>query len=359
VVLKSLKLRDFRSYLEADFSLSPRTAVYGPNGSGKTNLLEAMYMLSVAKSFRAFRDDEVIRKGASAAYIRGEIEDGEDQVTLEVGIEPKRKSAKKNGRKVRLTEILGILPSVLFSPESIEIISGPPKVRRRFLDALLSQADRSYPRTLLAFQKVLRDRNALLERIKSGGAKAVELFFWDKQLIEHGEQLRQKRLLAVESINKEIEAIYRAVSGEKTRLKIVPQFFELSHDLLKEALPRDLELTATTVGPHRDNFWFEINGENLVSFGSRGEWRTTVFALKLSELSYLKKEVKKTPILLLDDVFSELDPERRARLFQTLGEGQAIITTADKALLHDELLASAETITLPYHGSRERSRAIA
>lgn len=312
--------------------------------------MEAMYFLSVAKSFRAFRDDEVIRKGAHAAYVRGEIEDGEDKITLEVGVEVGRKAAKKNGRRVRLTEILGVLPSVLFSPESIEIVSGPPKLRRRFLDAFLSQADRSYPKTLLAYQKILRDRNALLERIKSGGAKAVELFFWDKQLIEHGEELRKKRLSATESINKEIGTIYQAVSGEKTQLKIMPQFFELSHDLLKEALPRDLELTATTVGPHRDNFWFELNGENLVSFGSRGEWRTTIFALKLAELMFLAKETGKTPILLLDDVLSELDPQRRTRLFQTLGDGQAVITTADKSVLHDDLLSGATAIELSHNG---------
>lgn len=355
-MLKSLSLENFRNYGKYSLNLDKTTIIVGPNGIGKTNIIEAVYLLSTARSWRTGRDNEVVRWGSDLARITAGVL-GPHKMTLEMVIQrqaslkyPQLKIIKINGIKKRLADILGKMPSVLFSPEELELIGGPPMLRRRFLDILLCQIDKKYTLALLDLAKIIRGRNRLLFYIKQGKSKADELNFWDENLITLGSFIIKKRQKIIAVLNCELSKIYQTVSGAgetleiKYRPTVTPENFS---KIIAAQRQREIENTTTLFGPHRDDLIFLLEGKDLTTFGSRGEYRSAVLALKAAELAFLKNESDGLkPILLLDDIFSELDKNRRLHLAKIIGSQQTIITTTDLHHIEENLREKAKIIEL-------------
>lgn len=375
-MLKKLQLTNFRSYVSYEVDFDRITVFIGRNGIGKTNILEAVSYLALARSFRTRQDKEVIRWGEEAARLVGQTEES----LLEVAISQQgrgNKLIKVDGINRRAIELLGHLAVVLFLPESLQLVDGAPHLRRQFLDLLLIQEDRRYAYHLLQLQKVLRQRNKLLKLIDEGQAEADQLSFWDDSLVEHSSQLFVRRATALQSINEVITAHYKTMSnrpgelmlhykvaavsesaGDQERFKNpadCPKKPEEWQRLLRETLQkyqyREIAAGSSLYGPQRDDFTFMLNDRPLASFGSRGEFRSAILALKAAEADYLLHHFEETGqsvplVFLLDDVYSELDEVRRGQLAQLIGSHQAIITTTDLSHLDPTIQESAKVISL-------------
>lgn len=358
MVIKSLYLTDFRSHKELELELAPVVILIGSNGAGKTNIVEAIWMLAAGKSWRTAKDIEVINWDSEFARIKMKILSEKDKKTeIELFLQkylsrerPQLKQAKINDVKKRLVEIVGVVPAVLFSPEEISLIDGPPSLRRRFLDIMLAQTDKNYTYALVEFNKVLKERNKLLGFLKNGRAKEDELDFWDKKLIETGTLIVGKREEAVKFLNLILPKIYNEISGresDNTFIKYQPSApHERLDDIIYAHRERDIETAVTNYGPHRDDFMIFVEGRDLATFGSRGEYRSAVLAIKIAELEYLKQKTGESPILLLDDIFSELDYERRMHLAKIVRSQQTIITTTDLDHIEKELQKEAKIVKL-------------
>lgn len=363
VLLTRLALEDFRSYLAAELRPDPGlTVVAGPNGSGKTNLLEAIFVTITGRSHRAALEHELVRHGAPFARVRLELGGaGAGGAAFELllpGVEPPpglRKRLTINGVPRRVPSVGEIARAVLFRPEEMLLLVGAPSERRRFLDGILSQRDRSTARDLADLSRVVMQRNALLRAIRAEEAGVEALGFWDEQLALLGGRVMAARLAVVAELAERIGPLHRAVApevdgvAESVRLLYV--------DALKEAwvgradaaarVPEAAELTAayrvrieavrqkevwngvSLVGPQRDDLRVELAGRDVAGHASRGQQRTIILAIKLAETDLLALDGPR-PLVLLDDVFSELDPARADRVSALLAErGQVIVTTAD------------------------------
>jgi DNA replication and repair protein RecF len=351
MIIKSLQLQNFRSYKEREFKFPQGTTlVVGPNTSGKTNLLEAIYLLATGKSFRAQTEKEMISYGKELARIKARVgneEGGEElEILLTTGQVGERRTMKKqylfNGVKKRMIDFLGQLNCVFFGPEDLEIIIGSPSIRRDYLDSVLEQVDRDYRRANLSYKKGLRQRNKLLEQIRDKGRAESSLFLWNKLLLENGQLISQKREALINFINQQPDYFGDLIVNYEKNI--------LSPQRLENYQPREIAAGMTLIGPHRDDFSFNlINGEeerNLHFFGSRGEQRTAVFSLKLAELEFTAEKTGQRPVLLLDDIFSELDHQRRQHLVKIIPKQQTIITTTDLHLVQPAYRKKAKVIEL-------------
>jgi DNA replication and repair protein RecF len=355
VIINSLQLQNFRNYPKKGFEFtSGTTLLVGPNASSKTNLLEAIYLLATGKSFRAGVEREMISYGKELARVQGEIKGEESIQTLEIVLTPgqlggervakKKFSINKVGK--RLMDFVGQLRCVLFGPEDLEIIVNSPSTRRDYLDRVLEQVDREYRRASLSYQKGLRQRNKLLEQIREEGKPRSILFFWDKLLIENGEVITRKREEFLEFINQQPDYF--------EELKIQYDQSVISPQRLEKYADEEVAAGMTLVGPHRDDFDIRIKEQesgrvkerSLHTFGSRGEQRTAVFCLKLGELEYVAEKTEERPVLLLDDIFSELDHERRKRLLEVIPKQQTIMTTTDIHLVEPAYRRKVKVIEL-------------
>jgi len=352
-MLKNLSLTNFRNYDKADFKFGKTTIFIGPNGIGKTNVMEAVYLLSTGRSWRTNHDSETVKWGSDFSTLDAKLDD--DIKTLRLVMQkvqdgaPLAKTIKINDVKNRLIELLGKMPTVLFSPEEIGLADGAPQLRRRFLDILLCQTDRKYTVHLIELAKVLKNRNKLLFHIKMGRSKPDELDFWDEKLIENGNFIIENRGKAIKALNGEIGKIYRNISGAKEKFEIrYHPSVEIEHfaETLVAAQEREIEYTSTLHGPHRDDFVFLLDGRDIATFGSRGEFRSAILSLKIGELAYLKSKLEADPILLLDDIFSELDKNRRMHLAKIVESAQTIITTTDLDHIEKGLRESAKIVEL-------------
>jgi len=353
-MLKNLELFNFRNYSKASFDFEKTTILIGPNGIGKTNIIEAIYMISTGRSWRTNRDNELINWGNDFMKILITLE-AQEAKTLEMLMQkegpatPQKKSVKMNGVKKRLAEFLGVMPAVLFSPEELRLIDGSPVHRRRFLDILLCEMEKKYVIGLLDLAKIIKSRNKLLFFIKIGQAEMKELEFWDEKLITLGSFIIRKREKVIDYINKNLSKTYQNISGAGENLEIKykptvkPEEYE---ETLIAGRDREIENTATLFGPHRDDFTFYLDGKDITTFGSRGEFRSAVLALKIAELDYFTTEGKTRPILLLDDIFSELDRRRRMHLSKIIQDCQTIITTTDLDHVEENLRGKAKTIAI-------------
>jgi len=350
--IKSLKLVNFRNWSSYDLEFNDVTILIGKNGIGKTNILESVYLAATGRSWRTTHDMELINweKDYARLTIKGDKTDKATELELfwQKG-EKAVKALKINGGKRRLLDLLGLCPAVLFSPEVIEIINGAPALRRRFLDILLSQVNRAHAESLLEYNKVLKGRNKLLQLIKNRLGKSDELDFWDKKLVELGGKIIKARHEALEFFNQTLSANYQKISGAQEDLKIkykdsveIDRFAEY----LVAARDREIEQTNTLHGPHRDDFEFRLGERDVATFGSRGEFRSVVLALKLAELNFIKEKTKISPILLLDDIFSELDATRRKHLALIAQDQQTLITTTDLDHIGKDLREKAKIIEL-------------
>lgn len=337
-MLKHLQLHDFRNHHKLELEFGQVTILLGPNGVGKTNVLEAIRMISLLKSFRARAQSQLIAWGKEVARIVAKAND----LTIELALTPAEKVIKVNGVPKTHAQALGVIKTVLFAPDDVGLFQGPPVLRRRFLDGILAQSDRPYLNALAIYQAVLRQRNATLAMIARSSASLNDLTAWDGQLVEQGQLIHKKRQQLIKRFNDELPAIHEQASGKSLGFEIKPTWSEISPELLAARAERDIILQSTSIGPHHDDFAVLLADKDVGRFGSRGENRTVVFSLKIAELNYLGQDT----LLLLDDIFSELDHNRRQRLQQLFKDYQTIITTTDEHYISSDLAKTASLIRL-------------
>jgi len=357
--VRTLMLDSFRSYerLEVSFGDGPHVIV-GRNAAGKTNLVEAMVLLSTGRSHRSSGDSEMVRWGADFTRAEAEVENDGRREVLEVVIHAKgsgpgvRKRIRVNGVNRRAAALRPMLRTVLFAPEDMLLIIGSPSLRRNLLDALVAQRELTAAAVMSTYQRTLTQRNSLLRRIREEEADRAELAYWDGVIVENGGRIIDWRHEALTAMAEPLADAHREIAPEEAGLalryasNVEPAPGESNEAALRRRLheTRDKEVWngATLVGPHRDDFVFESDGRELTEFASRGQQRTAILALKLAELDVLTSLDGRPPLLLLDDVFSELDPERRAHLVRRIGSlPQAIVTTTTPHDLDPALVAAS------------------
>ena len=331
--VKRLMLKNFRCYEELDVELSPHiNIILGKNAQGKTNLLEAVYYCATGRSHRTSYDKECIRYDQSEAMIKIWYEKYKEE-QLEIHIRKNgRKSIAVNGYPARrINELFGCFQVVLFSPEDLSLIKSGPAKRRKFMDMEICQVDPVYLYQLQQYSKVLRQRNQLLKEIAKKAATKDTIFAWDEQLVSYGVKIMERRRQFTEQLRQYTSRIHRQITHGEETLSItyennVPIAASDFQRKLEEDLARDIRFGSTASGPHHDDLAMWINGADVRVYGSQGQQRTTALSMKLAELSMMKEETKYSPVLLLDDVMSELDQERQWHLAQYIQENQTILT---------------------------------
>lgn len=373
MIIKSVSLENFRNHGKKIFPFSADLSiVIGPNTSGKTNLLESVYFLALGKSFRAGKDIETISFNSELTRISGIIEQLSDNlinkpekelIELEVvltkgeiaGIKVPYKKYQINKIAKRHVDFSSRLKVVLFWPQDLQLVTDSPSLRRKYLDYVLMQADREYRRTLLSFERGMRQRNRLLEAIRDKGVLKQQLMFWDQLLIKAGEYITKKREEYIDFINKvENPNSNPPVGGQLSNYKFpnYQLFYDksvISRQRLDQYNMQEIAAGVTLVGPHRDDVKFKVMEDSyrdLASFGSRGEQRLAILWLKLGELSYIEKSTGDKPVLLLDDILSELDHGYRAIIFDIISKQQTIMTTTDKHFIPEKYFKQAKVIEL-------------
>lgn len=365
--LSHLTLSNFRNLVHLDLDLPEGVVVfYGPNAQGKTTLLEAVYLLAIARSFRAENEREVVNFHAAAeggqALVGGTIEKAGERLSVYVGFQcipaPDAAGIANQGRgpgysvrkeirvsRVRRTaaELVGTVTAVLFNAEDIQLVQGSPAGRRRYLDVLISQADPLYLRGLQRYQRVIQQRNQLLRMLREGRAGREELAFWDDELVREGAWVTWRRHEVMAELSQSCTQHHRELGGPEECLQMeyrpsVPlgDGLPATEDRFRESLAasqqRERAVAATVVGPHRDDFNLLIDQVDMSTFASRGQARTLALTLRLAEAAYLASARAEEPIVLLDDVLSEMDAFRRRRVMEKVSQyQQTFITTTDLA----------------------------
>lgn len=332
MIIKSIELADYRNYdsLEMKFS-SGTNILYGDNAQGKTNILEAIYVAATTKSHKGSKDKDIINFNKEEAHIRTYLEKEGVETRVDMHLRKnKSKGIALDGQKLKkAAQLIGLCNVVFFSPEDLSIIKDGPSERRRFIDMELCQLDNFYLYNLDSYNKIVNQRNTLLKEINFNPGLRDTLSIWDMQLISYGSKIIERRNLFVEQLNDIILDIHKKLSGGKEELKIVYEPNVSIEDFeaeLQRNHDRDIKSKMTNVGPHRDDFSFMSFDTDLRKFGSQGQQRTAALSLKLSEIELVKKLTKDTPILLLDDVLSELDSNRQNYLLNSIHDIQTIIT---------------------------------
>lgn len=332
MIIKKLELTNFRNYEILDISFDSKTnIIYGKNAQGKTNILEACYMSSTTKSHKRSKDKDMIRFGCDEAHIKTTISRNDIDRTIDIHL---KKGSKKNIfiDKIpvkKAADLLGIINIVFFSPEDLSIIKNSPSMRRRFLDVELCQLDKIYLSDLNQYNKILLQRGRLLKDISNNPSLVDTLDIWDDQLVEYGRRVIDKREEFLNQLKPIISDIHGRITNnaEELTTNYEPDVssFDFS-DKLKLSREKDLRTRTTNVGPHRDDIKFEIDEMDIRKFGSQGQQRTCALSLKLSEIQIVSNSIKEKPILLLDDVLSELDEMRQNLLLDNISDTQTIIT---------------------------------
>jgi len=349
VYLKSLSLQNFRSYKKAHLDFDPRTLIVGPNTSGKTNIIEAITLLTNGKSFKTDKDIQMLHYGESVGRVKGQTGETELEVVLTSGeVEGKITPAKKylvNGVSKRRIDFTGNLVSISFSPLDLQVVIGSPSMRRHFLDEVLEQTDFDYRVALAEYEKGIRQRNSLLELARKMGGRDIKQFeYWDNLVIKYGSVLTEKREKLVEYMNEKTKDIFEfAVIYDKSII---------SYDRLLEYQEEEFLSGVTLVGPHRDDLIFDMFDEgtstakDIKLYGSRGQQRLTILQLKLLQLLYIEEKKNVSPLLLLDDIFSELDEKHIIHVLQMLGNRESVITTTHMEFVPAEFKKGIKVIEL-------------
>ena len=332
MIITKIELSNFRNYDSLSLELDDKTNIlYGKNAQGKTNVLEAIYLCSTTKSHRSSKDAELIKFENNEGHIKLFINKKGREYRIDIHLRKnKSKGIAINGIPIKkASELFGILNMVFFSPEDLNIIKNGPAERRRFLDSELCQLDKIYLSDLTTYNKILNQRNKLLKDMVYRPDLKDTLPVWDMQLVETGRKIIRRRKQFVDELNEIVHDIHYRISGEKEDLllqyepSIEDIFFE---DELSRVKERDMRQCMTSVGPHRDDLLFSIGEVDIRKFGSQGQQRTSALSLKLSEIELLKRSIHDTPVLLLDDVLSELDSNRQNYLLNSIHDTQTLIT---------------------------------
>jgi DNA replication and repair protein RecF len=370
VYVSHLSLTNFRNYHQLELDVSPGLLVFsGGNAQGKSNLLEAVYMLSIAKAYRASSDREAICRTAiedpEHAQVLSIVQRERDSVRIMVDMRLEgqagenerpylRKDIRVDGIHVPASDLVGVVNAVLFDAEDIQLVMGSPATRRRYLDILICQLDRVYLRSLQKYQKVVYQRNHLLRLIRARRSQFEELAFWDEALVQEGIYITLRRYQVVQELRHLVSNLHSELteSQEELTLDYVPgvpleglerediqRSFERA---MEEGRGREVALGVSQWGPHRDDLRLMVGGMEASSYASRGQARTIALTMKLAEGTLLERERGESPILLLDDVLSELDTSRRRRLLEYVSRSQqAIISTTDLDRIEKSFLANA------------------
>ena len=347
MLLRRLHLRNHRNYAHLDISMEPGVNVFvGANGQGKTNLLEAVAMLALSASPRARREIELVGPVAPASRIEAEVESAGRRIELTIALnvdgDRARRTIEVDGARRRAFDLPGHFRVTLFWPDDLGLIKAGPDQRRRFLNQLLVQVEPGYARSLSGLRRILDQRNSLLKRIASGDEQADALEVWNSELVRVGSEVVNARASAVRELAPAAARCHSEI-GDGERLDI--DYLGPPEDLAEavhNSLAEDLRRGVTSVGPHRDDLRVLLDGQDARGYASQGQQRTSVVSLKLAEAELVARRTGEPPVLLLDDVLSELDLERRAALLRHVGGGgQVVITSVDVGPFPPELIAGA------------------
>jgi DNA replication and repair protein RecF len=346
MILSSILLKNFRSHRNTQINFSRNiNYIIGGNGQGKTSVLEAIYFLCTAKGYNSKADNEVLRFNEKEFEIKGSFKDlSENNIRVCFSLEENKKYYFQDGKQVsRHSNIIGKFPVVILTPSDHTITQGPPGDRRKLVDSIISQSSETYLRLLLDYNRTLRQRSSLLTQIKEKKFSATrlneELEAWTYKLIESGTEIIERRIKFIDEFNPYIESSYSKIMGAEEIPKMSYLYLDeeaetsIKHgfeNLIIKKKEEEYKRAANLVGPHRDEFLFEINNNELRTYGSQGQHKTFQVALKFAQFFYLKEKMDKTPIFLLDDVFGELDANRSYAISEYLREtGQSFITLTD------------------------------
>ena len=347
--INNIKLTNFRNYNKKEIKLYENINVFfGENAQGKTNIIESIFLSSIGKSFRTNKEKELIKFNEQKALIEIEYEkiDRNGNIKIEIG---DKKQIYLNGIKLKkLSELLGNINIVIFTPDDINILKGGPQNRRKFLDIMISQLRPNYMHVLTLYNKTLEQRNNYLKQIKKENKDQNLLDIWDEKLIEYGIKIYEYREEFIEKIKNKINNIHKEITQNKEEIEI--KYFSDANtrqnfiNELKSRRKLDIIKGFTTKGIHRDDFVVYINGREVEIYGSQGQHRTAILSLKLSELNVIYDEIGEYPILLLDDFMSELDDKRRKNFLNNIKDIQVIITCTEKITLENSKYFSYNVI---------------
>ena len=332
MIIKSLELQNFRNYntLQLDFD-NGTNIFYGDNAQGKTNILEAIFMTATTKSHKGSKDQDIIQFNHEEAHIRSYL--FKEKITRQIDMHLRKGKTKgiaiDSQRIKKAADLMGLLNVVFFSPEDLSIIKNGPAERRRFIDMELCQLDSFYLYNLNHYNKIVNQRNKLLKDLSMKPGLKETLSIWDSQLVSFGAKVIERREIFISQLCDIISELHAKLSGGKEKIRILyEKNVEIDdfEERLKKSQEKDIILKQSTVGPHRDDIIFIVNDIDIRRFGSQGQQRTAALSLKLSEIELVKKSIKDTPVLLLDDVLSELDSNRQNYLLNSIGAIQTIIT---------------------------------
>lgn len=332
MVIKSLKLKNYRNYELLDLTFDTKTNIlYGDNAQGKTNILEALYLSGTTKSHRGTKDRDLIQFGHEESHLETVVK--KNGIDFQIDMHLKKNSPKGiaiNKIPIRkASELFGIIHFVFFSPEDLNIIKEGPAGRRRFIDLELSQLDKVYLSNLSNYNRIINQRNSLLKEIYYQEHLIETLDIWDMQLVEYGTKIIESRKKFIGQVNDLISDIHYRLTGGKENISLTYESSvgEMSFEqALKRYRDRDIKFKSTSVGPHRDDMCFKTGEIDIRKFGSQGQQRTAALSLKLSEIELVRMLIRDTPVLLLDDVLSELDKNRQNYLLDSIHDIQTVIT---------------------------------
>ncbi len=360
MLLTGIRLEQYRNLAVAELQPSHQmTLLYGLNGQGKTNLLEAIYLLGTGRSFRSVKTPDLIRQGMDTALVTGQVRTGGVTSEIKVQLAGKQRRVTVDGKPVqRAAELHGKLAAVVFSPDDTAMVKQGPETRRRYLDRALYTSNAVFLRDYHEYYHTLKQRNALL---RSGATAGLDV--WTEQLVASGNRLMEHRRQYVAQLLPLVHEHYQQIAGsrETVKLSYAPDSDHCFREQLEQCRATDLRRGITGHGPHRDDLVFEIDGQPLKTFGSQGQQRSFVLALKLAELDHLQQTFGEPPLILLDDIASELDRERIHNLLELLRQRQVqvVMTTTttvgiDPGMLQQSSVYRVDAGTLTYEGSVPR-----
>lgn len=332
MIVKSLELKNYRNYNELSMDFAKGTnLLYGDNAQGKTNILEAIYLGATTKSHRGSKDREIIQFHENESHIRIQYEKQEIIHQLDMHLKKSRAKGVAIDRMPirRSGDLLGQIPVIFFSPEDLKIVKNGPSERRKFLDIELSQMEPLYLYQLTNYNKILMQRNNLLKQIRFQKDLMDTLEPWDIQLVKYGSEIIRYREKFIKHLNKTIQQIHKKLTGGKEHMLLTYDRNVAYDEFLTEIgrkREKDLKYSTTNAGPHRDDLGFMVNDIDIRKYGSQGQQRTAALSLKLAQIQLVKEVMKESPILLLDDVLSELDSSRKIYLLESIKNTQTIIT---------------------------------
>ena len=340
--LKNIALEKFRNYEKQNIEFNKNiNIIYGNNAQGKTNIIEAIFLCAYGKSFRAKKDNDLIKFNEQQATVELTYEKVDREGSLKAIINDKKVFFSNGVKLTKVSDIVGKINVVIFTPDDINIIKEGPRERRRFIDMMISSLKPNYLHLLNLYNKVLEQRNNYLRQIKMENKSLNMLDIWDEQLAEYSSKIYEYRNLYINKISERIDSIYRNIVGndkEKIKIKYISsgKDKETFLEILKKSRPIDVKRGFTSTGIHRDDFILYINGRPAQVYGSQGQKRTLLLSLKMCELEIIKEEINDTPILLLDDFMSELDESRRNNFLENIKDNQIIITCTDNIDIENE-----------------------